>query len=61
VTNLGLALAAYQQKNDVENRQMAKDIGISASSLSRVKGGTIPDAFGMAKIVLWFCTHTNGE
>ena len=33
-TNLGLALAAYQQKRDIPNEQMAKQIGIS--------GGTLP-------------------
>lgn len=53
MTRLGLALQAYQQKFDVENFAMAKAIGISASTLSRIKGGTMPDAIGMAKIVLW--------
>lgn len=53
MTRLGLALAAYQQKHDSENRQMAKEIGIPASTLSRIKGGTMPDALGMAKIMLW--------
>jgi DNA-binding XRE family transcriptional regulator len=54
MTRLSLALAAYQQKHDIENRQMAKDIDISASTLSRIKAGTMPDALGMAKIMLWF-------
>lgn len=58
MTHLGLALAAYQQKHDVENRQMAKAIGIPASSLSRIKGGTMPDALGMAKIMLWLASET---
>ena len=53
MSRLGLALEAYQQKHDVENRQMAKEIGILASSLSRIKGGTMPDAIGLAKIMLW--------
>jgi len=56
MTNLGMALAAFQQKHDVENREMAKQIGIPASTLSRVKGGTLPDALGMAKIMLWLAT-----
>lgn len=56
MTPLGLALAAYQQKHDVENREMAKKIGIPASTLSRIKGGTMPDAFGLAKIILWMTT-----
>ena len=53
MTRLGLALAAYQQKHDIENRTMAKEIGIPASSLSRIKGGTMPDALGLVKIILW--------
>lgn len=61
MTRLGLALAAYQQKHDIENREMAKEIGIPASSLSRIKGGTMPDALGMAKIMLWLSAHSNGE
>lgn len=53
LTRLGLALEAYQQKHDVENRCMAREIGISASTLSRIKFGTMPDARGLAKIILW--------
>jgi hypothetical protein len=52
-TRLGLALAAYQQKYDVANGRMAKEIGISGSMLSRIKGGTMPDANGLANIMLW--------
>lgn len=53
MTNLGLAIAAYQQKHDVENRVMAKRIGINASTLSRIKQGNLPDAEGFAKIIFW--------
>jgi hypothetical protein len=53
MTRLGAVLEAYQQKHDIENRTMAAEIGISASGLSRIKGGTMPDARGMAKIMLW--------
>lgn len=60
MTRLGLVLAAYQQKHDVENRKMARQIGISESTLSRIKGGTMPDAFGVAKIVLWLASPPRG-
>jgi predicted transcriptional regulator len=53
MTRLGMALAAYQQKYDMENREIAKQIGIPASSLSRIKSGTMPDAIGMVKIMVW--------
>lgn len=59
MTRLGLALAAYQQKHDIENRAMAKEIGISASTLSRIKSGTMPDAYGMAKIMMWLSGFTH--
>jgi hypothetical protein len=61
MTRLGMALAAYQQKHDVENRQMAKEIGIPASSLSRIKSGAMPDALGMVKIMLWLSLVSNGD
>ena len=53
MTNLGLIILAFQQKHDVRNDVMAKQIGIGASTLSRVKQGTLPDAEGLAKIILW--------
>jgi hypothetical protein len=61
VTRLGEALSAYQQKHDIENRLMAKQIGISASTLSRIKGGTMPDAHGFAKIVLWLASVSSNQ
>ena len=58
-TRLGLALAAYQQKYDIANGQMAKEIGITGSMLSRIKGGTMPDGNGLAKIMLWLSKVEN--
>lgn len=53
MTNLGRALAAYQQKFDVEGKVLARRIGISESTLTRIKQGTMPDAEGLAKIIAW--------
>ena len=53
MTNLGNMITAFQQKHDVENREMARQIGINASTLSRLKQGKLPDAEGLAKIILW--------
>lgn len=61
MTRLGMALESYQQKHDVENRAMAKEIGIPASSLSRIKGGTMPDALGLAKIMVWLTVQTGNK
>jgi hypothetical protein len=59
VTHLGLALAAYQQKYYVANGRMAKQIGITGSMLSRIKGGTMPDGSRLAKIILWLSKVQN--
>lgn len=53
MTNLGMALAAYLQKYDIENRLMAGDIGIEESTLTRIKQGKMPDAENFAKIISW--------
>ncbi len=54
VSRLGLALAAYQEKYGLTLRDMAAEIGMSYSSLQRLmKKGLLPDAFFMAKIMLW--------
>ena len=50
---LGLVLSAYQQKHDLEAKDMALEIGISSSTLSRIKSGKSPDAVGLAKIMIW--------
>jgi predicted transcriptional regulator len=54
---LGDMITAYQQKFDLDAKDMALEIGISQSTLCRVKGGKSPDATGLAKIILWM-THT---
>jgi DNA-binding XRE family transcriptional regulator len=58
MTRLGLAISAYQQKYDIENREMARSIGVSASTMSRIKSGAMPDALGMAKIMLWLASSS---
>jgi hypothetical protein len=52
-TNLGLALAAYQQKHDIPNEHMAKQIGIAGATLSMIKAGTMPDRRTLTKILAW--------
>lgn len=53
MTHLGQALAAYQQKFDVEGKALSREIGIEESSLSRIKGGKLPDAENLTKIIAW--------
>lgn len=53
MTNLGIALEAYQYQHHIRNDEMAKEIGIPASTLSRIKKGKMPDAVGMVKVWTW--------
>ena len=53
MTNLAIALAAYQHKMDLEGRKLDKEIGIHQSTLTRLKQGKLPDAEGFAKIIAW--------
>lgn len=50
---LGDMFLAYQQKFDVESKPLARELGISESTLCRVKQGRMPDAAAFARIVLW--------
>lgn len=50
---LGLVLAAYQQKHDVDGKALAAEIGINESTLTRIKQDKMPDAVGFAKIIWW--------
>lgn len=58
MSHLGQALAAYQQKFDVEGKALARQIGINESTLTRVKQGKMPDAEGFAKIIAWLVRST---
>ena len=53
MTNLAKMITAYQGKYDVAAKDMAKEIGVVASTLTRIKQGKMPDADGFAKIILW--------
>ena len=50
---LGKMISAYQMKHDLEARELAAEIGISQSSLSRIKRGKSLSAHSLAKIILW--------
>ena len=50
---LGKMITAYQQKHDLDGKFLASEIGISESTLTRLKQGKSPDAKGLAKLILW--------
>jgi hypothetical protein len=51
--HLAKMLTAYQQKFDIESKTMAREIGIGESTLARIRQGKLPDAQGLAKIIIW--------
>lgn len=59
MTNLSTVLAAYQQKCDLQGRDVAKAIGIHQSTLTRIKQGKMPDADGLVKIMIWLLRAKN--
>lgn len=51
--NLANLLVAYQQKYDVSGKDLAKQIGLSESALSRLKQGKGLDAAALVRIIVW--------
>lgn len=52
-TRLGAMLDAYQWMVRIDGKSLAEEIGISESTLTRIKQGRMPDAVGLAKIIAW--------
>ena len=53
MTNLGRVLLAYQQKFDVDGKELSAELGLHESTLTRIKQGRMPDAAAFARIVAW--------
>ena len=53
MTRLGQMITAYEQKHDVQSKQVAKEIGIGQSTLTRIKQGAATDAGNLVKIITW--------
>lgn len=50
---LGEMLLSYRQKKDINARDLAKEIGMSASTLCRIERGNNPDVDTYLKILNW--------
>ncbi len=50
---LGKMLLAYRQKEDTNARDLAKEIGMGASTLCRIERGNSPDVTTYLKILDW--------
>ena len=53
MTNLAKLLAAFQKIYDLSGKDLAKQIGIAESTITRLRKGKMPDADGFAKIIAW--------
>jgi len=53
VPGLAAALDAQRESLDISWRQLAKEVGVSPSLLSRLRNGLRPDADGFATLVTW--------
>ena len=50
---LGNLIADWRWRNRIGIREVAKQIGISSSSLSRIENGRSVDSRTMTKLMLW--------
>jgi DNA-binding XRE family transcriptional regulator len=50
---LGMLLKRYRQWEEINVRDMAAQLGISAATLSRIEGGKPMDGISLAKILKW--------
>lgn len=53
-TNLGVVLRRYRLLGEMQQRDLARLIGISAATLCRMERGHTPDAVTLLKLWTWF-------
>lgn len=61
MTRLGHAIIAYEQKFDLHAKDIANEIGIGSSTLTRIKQGHTTDAHNMLKVMEWLLTDRTPE
>ena len=54
---LGELIRLWRNVEGIAIRDMAKDIGISYSTLSRVERGEMMDGKTLAALLHWLCAH----
>jgi DNA-binding XRE family transcriptional regulator len=54
--NVGLCLSAYRHERGLGVRALAKIIGTSSATLSRIERGEGCDSRTLAKVLLWLLT-----
>ena len=53
MTNLGMILAAYEQKHDLTAQSIADEIGLNKNAYSRIKSGKAFDAADLLTLMAW--------
>lgn len=56
-TKLGKYLAFYQNEFSLSGKELANEIGIGESNLTRLKRGKMPDVHGLIKVLAWLATE----
>jgi len=51
--NLSKMLIAYRQKYDINSSELAAEIGLHPSTMTRLEQGRALDSEGMVKIISW--------
>lgn len=60
---IGELLRSWRQKRDVGVRELAREVGVSHGTISRIERGEIMDAVTMIKLMRWLFEkpNTNGS
>jgi hypothetical protein len=53
MTRIAQILTAYGQKYDKTDTFIAQEIGLTGTTLCRIKKGKMPDAKNLSKIISW--------
>lgn len=53
-------LKLYRWAAKLGLRELAAEIGLSASTLSRIEGGEVPNGSGLAKLLCWLIRQSDG-
>ena len=56
-SNLSRMLDLYFRVYEIEQNKLAREIGVSESTLSRTRSGKMPDAAGFSKLMLWLASE----
>lgn len=57
MTNLARMLDIYLRVYNIDQGKLADELGMSASTVTRLKAGKMPDAAGFARLIMWLASE----